>query len=442
MPSTSASATAANPSDTGARIGALRIVLILLAVMIALPAFVMGAELNHALGAREATMASFLGGAVLACIAAMTGATGAATRKNTYMLIGDAFGEHGAKIANGILALSILGWYGVIAMLFGHALSSASSAIASHVPVWILVLSGCALTTATAMVGFRALDLLSAVTTPLKLILLIWTFAATVRGGMAPVWAYMPATTMPLGLGVSIVAGGLMVGAVLGPDICRFARSPWQAALGSALSYGIGFPLVLVLAGLPSLVSGEKDLVKVMITLGLGIPALFIVALTAWSTNAFNLYSATLIGGTIRPRQAAWQLALFAGIVGTLLGLAGISQWLIPYLLWLGVFIPPIAGIYLVNAASEMGVLSFLLAHIDRPSNWCGDALVAWIVGSGWAALAPRWGLGLTPVPAVDSIVIAAVVYAVLRRLLQRHDRLASERHGSEGDPRAFVSRR
>ena len=202
-----------------ARIGAIRIVLILLAVMIALPAFVMGAELNHALGAGRATTASFLGGAILAVIAAMTGATGAATRKNTYMLIGDAFGEHGAKLANSILALSILGWYGVIAMMFGHALGSASSALATLVPVWVLALVGCALTTVTAMIGFRALDALSAVTTPLKIVLLLWTFAAAMRGGMAPVWSFVPTTAMPLGLGISIVSGGLMIGAVLAPDI-------------------------------------------------------------------------------------------------------------------------------------------------------------------------------------------------------------------------------
>ena len=389
------------------RVGALRIVLILLAVMIALPAFVMGAELSHALGARHMAVATLSGGVILAVISAMGGAVGAHTRKTTYELIRDAFGTQGARLANGLLGLSILGWYGVIAMMFGHALSSVTPAMA-HAPVWALALAGCALTTLTAMAGFRALDALSAVTTPLKVLLLVWTFAAALSGGMSPVWAYIPTTALPLGAGISMVAGGLMVGAVLAPDICRFARSPQRAALACALAYGLGFPAVLMLAGLPSLVSGERDLVRIMLTLGLGVPAMLTVALTAWSTNAFNLYAATLIGGTLRPRQAPWQLALMAGILGTLFGLAGISEFLIPYLLWLGICIPPIAGIYLVNVWRGT-------RHDAVPARWHVDALIAWVAGSGWAALAPRWDWNVSPVPALESIVVCALVYRLLR---------------------------
>ncbi|MCV2438600.1 cytosine permease [Paucibacter sp. DJ2R-2] len=393
------------------RASAWRIVLILLAVMIALPAFVMGAELSHALGAVRAIQSSLAGGAILALIAALAGAAGAHTRKTTYELITDAFGEYGARLANGVLGLSILGWYGVVAMMFGQALASVSPALA-RAPIWALALGGCVLTTVTAMIGFRALDLLSAITTPLKMLLLAWTFIAALSGGLSPVWSFVPAIAMPMGMGVSMVAGGLMVGAVLSPDICRFAQSPRHAALACALAYGLGFPLVLTLAGLPSLASGDKDLVRIMLTLGLGVPALLIVALTAWSTNSFNLYATTLIGSTLRPRQPPWQLTLVAGLVGTGLGLAGIGELLVPYLLWLGVCIPPIAGIYLVHVA---------LAPSDAAiaSRWRADALIAWAVGSTWAALSPPWNLALTAVPALDSIAVSALIYGVVHRLLR-----------------------
>jgi len=400
------------PDSTAApRVSVLRIVLILLAVMIALPAFVMGAELSQALGAVGTIKSSLAGGAILALIAAMAGAAGAHTRKTTYELITDAFGAHGARLANGVLGTSLLGWYGVVAMMFGHALASVSPAMAST-PVWLLAMGGCVLTTVTAMVGFRALDLLSAVTTPLKLLLLIWTFVAALRGGLDQVWAFVPASAMSPGLGVSMVAGGLMVGAVLSPDICRFARSPGHAALACALAYGLGFPLVLMLAGFPSLVTGDKDLVRIMLALGLGVPALLIVALTAWSTNTFNLYAATLIGSTLRPRQPPWQLTLVAGIVGTVLGLVGIGDILVPYLLWLGVCTPPIAGIYLVNVVRAS-------SRVSAATRWRPDALVAWAFGSGWAALAPHWGLALTQVPALDSIAVSALAYWLLQHVPQ-----------------------
>lgn len=395
-------ASASTPSPTRV----WRLVLILLAAMIALPAFVMGAQLSHALGAGPAAQAALAGGAILALIAALAGAAGAHTRQTTYELISAAFGHQGARLANGVLGLSLLGWYGVVATMFGQAIASVSAPLAA-VPPWVLALGGCALTTGTAMVGFRALDLLSAVTTPLKLILLIWTFAAALQGGLAPALAYQaPPGGLSLGSGISMVAGGLMVGAVLSPDLCRFAAGPRQAALACALAYGLGFPLVLLLAGLPSLATGEPDLIKIMLGLGLGVPAMLTVALTAWSTNAFNLYASTLMAATLRPRQPAWQLALAAGVIGTALGLAGISSLLTPYLLWLGVCIPPIAGVYLLNV---------WLGSSRESAAWRWEALLAWLLGSGWAALAPRWGLALTPVPALDSILVCAGAYRLLR---------------------------
>jgi cytosine permease len=393
-------------------IGVWRIVLILLAVMIALPAFVMGAEITHSFGARPAVAVCLMGGALLAVLAAMTGAAGAQRRCSTYELIGDAFGPQGARVANAVLGISVLGWFGVMATMLGQALASMSTGLAA-VPLWVLSLAGCVLTTATAMVGFRALNWLSTLTTPLKILLLAWTFGAAMRDAdVARLWAELPATAAPLGTGVSMVVGGLIVGAVLTPDVSRFARSRRAAAIGAALAYGIGFPAVLLLAGLPSLVSGERDMIKIMLALGLGLPALLTVVLTAWSTNTFNLYSATLIGQTLAPRVPSRWLALIAGAIGTVAGLAGISQMLLPYLLWLSITIPPIGGIYLVHVA--MG------RDLRAARTWRWDALASWAVGSAWAALAPRWGLALTPVPALDSLIVSAAVYAALRGFARR----------------------
>jgi cytosine permease len=385
----------------------MRIVLILLALMIALPAFVTGAELAHAMGAWRAALASLGGGLLLALVAGFAGAAGARHRASTYELIRDAFGEQGARLANGVLGVSVIGWYGVVATMFGDALASVAPAAAAAVPSWALVLAGCVVTTATAMVGFRALNLLSTLTTPLKIGLLVWACAAALQDGVGPALAFRPEAPLALGTGISMVAGGLIVGASLSPDVCRFAITPRRAAWGCALAYGLGFPAVLMLAGLPSLAAGERDVVKIMLALGLGLPAMLTVILAAWSNNAFNLYSAMLVGRTLRPASPPWQLALVAGVVGTGLGLAGISQLLVPYLIWLSILIPPIAGVYLVQAWSgprETGLPA-----------WRPAAFAAWALGSGWAMLPAGWGWTLSPVPALDALLISAVAAATMR---------------------------
>jgi len=216
------------------------------------------------------------------------------------------------------------------------------------------------------------------------------------------VWAFQPAQPLPLGIGISMVAGGLIVGASLSPDICRFALSPRRAAWGCALAYGLGFLAVLMLAGLPSLAAGERDVVKIMLALGLGLPAMLTVVLAAWSNNSFNLYSVTLVGRTLRPSTPQWQLALAAGVLGTTIGLAGISQLLVPYLIWLSILIPPIAGVYLAHAWRHP------LPGTSAVAAWRPAASGAWALGSGWAVQPPSWGWGLTPVPALDTLLISA----------------------------------
>lgn len=82
--------------------------------------------------------------------------------------------------------------------------------------------------------------------------------------------------------------------------------------------------------------------------------------------------------------------------------------------------IPPIAGIYLVNVKLGTAVV---------PRQWHMGALASWLIGSGWAALAPRWGLALTPVAALDSMLISAAAYAGLRWILKSvEDQTAASR--------------
>ncbi len=397
-------------ADAGAaapRIGAARIVLMLLALMIALPAFVTGAELAHAMGGVRAGLASLGGGLLLGVVASLAGAAGARHRASTYELIGEAFGQQGARWVNALLGLTMLGWFGVVATMFGDALGSVAPALAQRVSAPVLVLAGGAVTTLTIMVGFRALDWLSALTTPLKLGLLLWAFAAALGGGTESALAYRPTQPLALGAGISTVAGGLIVGASLSPDICRFARTPRHAALGCALAYGLGFPAILVMAGLPSLATGDRDLVRIMLGLGLGLPAMLTVLLAAWSNNSFNLYAATLVGATLRPATPAWLLALLAGALGTALGLVGISQWLIPYLVWLSILIPPVAGVYLV--------LAWIVPALGAdPVAWRWSAFAAWLAGSLWAHGAPGWGWQITPVPALDALVVSAALAALV----------------------------
>ena len=387
-----------------------RVFLIYFSAMITLPAFVMGAELAHGMGALDAAWASFLGAAILALLAGFGGMAGARTRMSTYELIHASFGHRSSALMNAMLGLTLLGWYGVVALLFGKAASSVAQPwLSLHLNLWVFI--GSLVCLLTALYGIKALDRVSWVVTPLKCGLLITACYVALQSESALALA-SPSGAAGMGLtqGMGVVIGGLVVGAILAPDVCRFAKTPRHALWACIAAFGIGFPGVLVMSGLPSLATGEKDLVQIMLSLGLGIPAFLIVVLSAWSTNSFNLYASSLATKTLFQRLTHAKLVWVLGALGTTLGWLGADQWLIPYLIVLSVCIPPIAGVYLVMVFMFPQRLAQPTAH--RWSAWC-----SWLLGAAWGLLANNWGIGISPTPALDSFILTALALIVSLRL-------------------------
>ncbi|WP_157221012.1 SLC5/6 family protein [Flavisphingomonas formosensis] len=394
-------------------VNGLRIAMILMGALIALPAFVMGSELNEALGTGRAIVASIGGGFVLACIATAAAVVGAHSRLSSYELIVLAFGETGGKLINGVLSIVMVGWFAVVASLFGDAaLQSGADIIGVGAKGWVAI--GCVLMIATTLMGFRALDILATLTTPLKLLLLAVTVGVALsRTTAAGLWEEPVRPALTLGGGVSFVVGGVIVGALLTPDLARLATTRLQAALAAFLAFAVGQPLVLVLAGIPARLTGESNLVEIMVKLGLGLPAVLVVILAAWSSNAYNLYAITLVYRTLS-RQPLWRLAAFGGAFGAVMALAGIAVRLTPYLVLLGIAIPPIAGVYLSSYYSH-----WWLGRPQLKVAWRGASIAAWLVGVTLAALESPLGFSLTGMVALDSLLISIVTYVLFHRMTE-----------------------
>ena len=105
-----------------------------------------------------------------------------------------------------------------------------------------------------------------------------------------------------IGVSISVVVGTYAVGAVLVPDLCRYAKSIGHGIFAILLSLGVGLPLILIAAAVPSIATGEANLVAIMISLGLGLPALFVVVFATWTSNTNNLYSTSLGMATVFER--------------------------------------------------------------------------------------------------------------------------------------------
>ena len=205
-----------------------------------------------------------------------------------------------------------------------------------------------------------------------------------------------------------------MVAVAIAPDISRFSRSTGHSIAAAILSYGIGVLLVLMLSGVPALVTGSNDLISNISDSGLGIVVLGILVLATWTTNATNLYSASLGMSQWFVRLRDWQVTLVAGIVGTALALAGILDHFISFLVFLSLAIPPVAGIYISHYFLCNG-RDFMTA---KQSQWRPAAFIAWFSGIAVAAtLSYGYEISFTSVPACDATLVAALVYVIAFRL-------------------------
>ncbi len=392
----------------------------LLATNISLPALVMGGQLGVGLGLRGTATACLWGGLVLAALSGICAYAGARSRLTTYVLIIRAFGTRGGELINLLLACSAVGWFGIVVMLFAETLVRM---LAGAVSLWAVI--GMALMTITTVFGFRALNLLSNVMLPAKLGLLLWAILAAASLHHGTSWpAPRNADALDPQAAIAFVIGGWVVGAVVAPDFARYARTAHGGALACALALGVGYPIVLIAAAIPAIVTGEKDLLVTMARLGMGGAALAIVLLASWTNGASNLYSGSLMLATVFRRTRRSLLIWLAGLTGMGLGLLGISDRLVACLTALSLIVPPVAGVYLPRFFIDEYKGALL-----PESAWRGGAFIALIVGAAASGAGQLSGYGLTGTAALDSLLVSAAAYLALEFVRNRVARRPGAAH-------------
>jgi cytosine permease len=403
---------ALEPVPQESTVSGFRVAMVIVGFTITLPIFIAGSNIGLSLGFADATAAFMGGGLILALIGSLTAYIGSKARLSTYVITQFSFGRMGARVANGVIAIALFGWFGVTAELFGTACQKAILDVYSlDLGIVPLSLVGSMLMVLTAIWGFKALNKLSVFAVPLMGILLGVAVFFSLR---LTSWQQIVATkgsAMSRGTATSLVVGSFIVGAILLPDLCRYARRTWEGIAAAAISLGLIFPAVFYCAMIPSLATGKNDLVLIMISLGIGLPALILLIFATWSTNSHNLYSTSLTLASLFPKIQKWKLTVVAGVTGTAMAAAGITDHFIGFLLLLGTSIPAIAGIYAADffIVSKQDYTPGRLQTIQKV-NPC--AFVAWAGASGFGYLTEKgFVASLTGVASIDSVLIGFVLY-------------------------------
>lgn len=397
----------------------INIAAIIVGIGVTLPTFYVGGEVAQAIGLSKSLWVFILVNLVLGILCGITAIIGNRTRLSTYMLLHFSFGKKGTLFVNCLIGITLLGWYAVTVEVFGEALTdSFKHLLGINVPISISIIGGSILMTITAIFGFKIVERFSVLTVPLLIVFLIYVLYSTIESqSLESILNINGNASLSITEAISAIVGLTILTPVLMPDFSRFARTD-KDSLISVLALVIGFPIILLAGAIPSLMTGEIDIMKIMISLSLTIPAFIILVFSTWTTNTSNLYSTQLTLSTIFRKQKIATLGIIASAIGTLIAVIGIATHFIDLLSILSVLIPPISAIFIADFFF-IKKQKYDLNDFDTLPDFGISAIISWILSCVVAYLANYNYINLTSISFFDSFIVAFIAYLVLKRILK-----------------------
>jgi len=351
-----------------------------------------------------------LGNFLLGIYVAILGYMAYKSGLNSVLMGRFGFGDYGSKWPDLVLGFTQIGWYAwgtaTVAIVFTELLK-----ISAFWNIMLMIFFGFAFCW-TAYIGYRGLEILSFFAVPMMTILIFWSFyIATVKvGGLAGLMAIVPKESMTLGAAITIVFGTFVSGGTQSTNWTRFASSPKIAIFASMIAFFIGNGLMIFAGAYGSLVYQEADIVKVLALQGLLLWGIAMLFLNIWTTQDNTIYNFSVAGCNLFRSGDRKKLTIGGAAIGTVLAILGMYEWLVPYLLLLGTFIPPIGGVLMADFFYKHKMNYPKMADVEfNQLNWAG--ILSYIAASAVAYNSPG-------VPPINGIVAAVVFYILFDIIL------------------------
>ena len=396
------------PVPAAARKSFVSLAIVLLGFTVFTPTMLAGAQLGSAFPLGELLLVIALGSLVLGVYVAVLGWIGARTGLTTVVMARYVLGAKGGKLASVLLGGTQIGWYGVIIGTIGELTAQALDWESTAAKAAVMIATS-ALMCLTACYGYRGMYYVSAVSTPLILVLAFWVLARSLEevGGWSGLADVQPSSSMALSVAITTVVGTFVSAGTQAPNWSRFARTGGQAVVACAIGFLIGNGLMIFFGATGAMTFGEGDFVLVLYQLGLIGWGLVLLFGNLWKSNADTAYAFGVAGAELFERPSKTPFVIGGSVIGTVLALAGVHHHLVDYLVLLGVFIPPLGGViigdFLARWRDGMPEGEPLPAiNVVNLAIYAGASLLAWI--------ANETSFFVPPVVGVLTALVAAYV--------------------------------
>lgn len=390
------------------------VALIIAGTGLTLPILFLGSEVALGAGFKKALLAFGISTLVLTLLCMATTVIGNRSRLSTYMILHFSFGRKGAKIMNFIFGVTLLGWFSVALELLAVAVKdTALETLSLNLPEWPIIITIGALISVTTIFGIKSLERLANFAVPILTVFLGYVvYKSTLGTSFQEIVDFVPENpSMTLFQATSILVGSSILFPVLMADFSRFIYNDKQS-LVAVLGITIGFPIALLFSAIPSIQTGEVDIIKIMGNLDLVVPAFVLLFVSTWVGNASNLYSTVLTFSTVKTGWTFKKMTLISAATGIIIALLGFSDYLFDFLDLLGVLAPSISAIYIIN----FFFVKKQQYNLNEITEWEFPALISWGVSSIITLFTYLDVFQLTHAYFIDSFLLGGIIYIILKR--------------------------
>lgn len=376
---------------------------------------VFGGIIVYGLGFTRGMLAILLGNLVLLLYVGALSYLAGSTGRNFAIVAKQTFGKRGYVVASGLLSTIVIGWFAFQTGLTGSTLHTTLG--------WneqlTTVIAG-VLYIAVTFIGIRALAILGAIAAPLFLVLGVVAVAlASAQHRLGNITSAAGHTTgstaMTIGAAVTITVAGFADSGTMTADFTRWARNGRQAVFASFTAFPIANFIAMAVGGVivaagaatdPATNGG--DFLGILVAHGsvLSMIAVAFVFINLGSVCTHCLYNGA-VGWSHITSSRMRVLTVVLGIVGLVAAVAGVWTLFLNWLNLLGIFVPPIGAVLIVDQ-----ILLRRRAESRSFAAFRPAAFAAWVAGAAVAAIvhytAPQYA------EAVMGMLTAGIVYVVV----------------------------
>jgi cytosine permease len=336
--------------------------------------------------------------------------------KNFALTAADTFGTKGFRVVSAFLSTLVIGWFAFQTGMVGSTLNVSMGWSSG----WMTLLAGL-LFVALTFVGIRAISWIgvvaSALFLPLGIVAVVMAASGTGIGSAVTYHGGAGAGAFSFGVAVTMVIACFADSGTMTADFTRWARNGRQGAMAAFAAFPVAYfvaqlvgAFVVALGASADPAATGGDFLHVLVGHGgILVPlAIVFVFVNLGSVCAHCLYNGAVGFGNITGKTMR-QLTIVLGVIGIVAAVAGIWSYFEAWLNILGVLVPPI-GIILI-----LDQVVFARRRAPAGSGLYWKPFVAWAIGAA-VALGTHFGAPQLS-DAIVAMVTGALAFAALSYL-------------------------